>query len=176
MQSKDTDKRCTNYVSCLFAFMGPSLFGGELTVEISSQSSNIHYLNPVIYSHSWSFLPGEGHSKHTLKVCSCLRSYFVSIPTYHKRFYCKAGRQIFPFQHELSAALPASADVHQLGASVQYQLRATAIRSAFAANFHATRSFALIKAFSPESIEYNQSPEIEVCLCIFSSPQLFIRD
>lgn len=50
-----------------------------------------------------------------------------------------------------------------LGAEVYYKLRATAVRSStFAPNFHAVKPVFVIKAFSYESLEYNQSLEVEV--------------
>ena len=71
---------------------------------------------------------------------------------------------MFPFQLELDAALPASMTCQHLGAEVYYKLRATAVRSAFSANFHAMKPVFVIKAFSFESLEFNQSLEVEVLL------------
>lgn len=52
---------------------------------------------------------------------------------------------------------------HAVGAEVYYKLRATAVRSStFAPNFHVVKPIFVIKAFSYESLEYNQSLEVEV--------------
>lgn len=77
---------------------------------------------------------------------------------------------MFPFQLELDAALPASMTCHHLGAEVYYKLRATAVRSAFSANFHAMKPVFLVKAFSFESLEFNQSLEVEVFVLLLTMP------
>lgn len=71
---------------------------------------------------------------------------------------------MFPFQLQLDASLPASMICPHVGtgADVYYKLRATAVRSTFSSNFHAVKPVYLIKAFSPESIEFTQSLEVEV--------------
>ena len=76
------------------------------------------------------------------------------------------GRHVFPFQLELDAALPASMTCSHVssGADVYYKLRATAVRPTFSSNFHAVKPLFIIKAFSPESIEFTQSLEVEVSL------------
>ncbi|QRV79631.1 arrestin [Ceratobasidium sp. AG-Ba] len=93
----------------------------------------------VVYSHDWSFLEGERNHKHTIK----------------------AGQHVFPFQIQLPSSLPCSNRTWSGSANVMYKLRATAVRSAFSANFHAFRTFNVMRSFLPESIEYNQTLEIE---------------
>ncbi|KAG8747793.1 hypothetical protein FRC10_011238 [Ceratobasidium sp. 414] len=93
----------------------------------------------VVYSHDWSFLEGERNHKHTIK----------------------AGQHVFPFQVQLPSSLPSSNRTYSGSASVAYKLRATAVRSAFSANYHAFRAFNVIRSFLPEAMEYNQTLEIE---------------
>ncbi|KAG8729551.1 hypothetical protein FRC12_020894 [Ceratobasidium sp. 428] len=97
-----------------------------------------HYSH-VVYSHEWSFLEGERNHKHTIK----------------------AGQHIFPFQVQLPSSLPSSIRTYSGSASVLYKLRATAVRSAFSANYHAFRAFNVMRSFLPEAMEYNQTLEIE---------------
>jgi hypothetical protein len=92
----------------------------------------------VFYNHEWSFLEGERNHKHTIK----------------------AGQHVFPFQVQLPNTLPVSCRTHPGSASIAYKLRATAVRSAFSANFHAFRSVHVMRSFSPEAMEYNQTLEV----------------
>ncbi|KDN49692.1 hypothetical protein RSAG8_01757, partial [Rhizoctonia solani AG-8 WAC10335] len=62
---------------------------------------------------------------------------------------------------QLPNTLPVSCRTYPGSASVAYKLRATAVRSAFSANFHAFRSLHIMRSFSPEAMEYNQTLEIE---------------
>ncbi|KAG9125048.1 hypothetical protein FRC07_009191 [Ceratobasidium sp. 392] len=93
----------------------------------------------VVYSHDWSFLEGERNHKHTIK----------------------AGQHVFPFQIQLPSSLPSSIRTYSGSATVMYKLRATAVRSAFSANYHAFRAFNVMRSFLPEAMEYNQTLEIE---------------
>jgi hypothetical protein len=88
----------------------------------------------------------------------------ISMLTIIATFVLQEGRHVFPFQLELDAALPASMTCPHVGsgAEVYYNLRATAVRSTFSSNFHAVKPMFITKAFSPESIEFTQSLEVEV--------------
>ncbi|CAE6448465.1 unnamed protein product [Rhizoctonia solani] len=113
---------------------------GKVRIQVhdSSHARQGHHSH-VFYTHDWSFLEGERNHKHTIK----------------------AGQHIFPFQVQLPNTLPVSCRTYPGTASVAYKLRATAVRSAFSANFHAFRSLHIMRSFSPEAIEYNQTLEIE---------------
>ncbi|QRW21671.1 arrestin [Rhizoctonia solani] len=110
----------------------------RLQVHDSSHARQGHHSH-IIYTHDWSFLEGERNHKHTIK----------------------AGQHVFPFQVQLPNTLPVSSRTYPGSASIAYKLRATAVRSAFSANFHAFRSLHVMRSFSPEAIEYNQTLEIE---------------
>ncbi|KAG8697114.1 hypothetical protein FRC11_000253 [Ceratobasidium sp. 423] len=113
---------------------------GKVRIQVhdSSHARQGHHSH-VFYTHDWSFLEGERNHKHTIK----------------------AGQHIFPFQVQLPNTLPVSSRTYPGSASIAYKLRATAVRSAFSANFHAFRSLHIMRSFSPEAIEYNQTLEIE---------------
>ncbi|KDQ21885.1 hypothetical protein BOTBODRAFT_26293 [Botryobasidium botryosum FD-172 SS1] len=91
----------------------------------------------VLFAHNWSFLQGDKSHKHTLK----------------------AGQHVFPFQYELDGTLPAS--ITCASTDVSWKLRATAVRSAFSSNYHAVRPLTVIRALSLDSLEFNQTLEIE---------------
>ncbi|KAF8739971.1 Response drug-related protein, partial [Rhizoctonia solani] len=110
----------------------------RLQVHDSSHARQGHHSH-ILYTHDWSFLEGERNHKHTIK----------------------AGQHVFPFQVQLPNTLPVSSRTYPGSASIAYKLRATAVRSAFSANFHAFRSLHVMRSFSPEAIEYNQTLEIE---------------
>ncbi|KAH7339823.1 hypothetical protein B0J17DRAFT_716820 [Rhizoctonia solani] len=113
---------------------------GKVRIQVhdSSHARQGHHSH-VFYTHDWSFLEGERNHKHTIK----------------------AGQHVFPFQVQLPSTLPVSCRTYPGSASIAYKLRATAVRSAFSANFHAFRSLHIMRSFSPEAIEYNQTLEIE---------------
>jgi hypothetical protein len=103
------------------------------------------------------YFPSTRLATHLTRRSLLLSFYNINISS------IQAGHHTFPFQLELPATLPASMTSQLLGASTYYELRATAIRTAFSANYYATKPICLLKSFSPEALEYNQSPEIEVC-------------
>ncbi|KEP54580.1 putative response to drug-like protein [Rhizoctonia solani 123E] len=113
---------------------------GKVRIQVhdSSHARQGHHSH-VFYTHDWSFLEGERNHKHTIK----------------------AGQHVFPFQVQLPNTLPVSCRTYPGSASVAYKLRATAVRSAFSANFHALRPLHIMRSFSPEAMEYNQTLEIE---------------
>ncbi|CAE6424911.1 unnamed protein product [Rhizoctonia solani] len=113
---------------------------GKVRIQVhdSTHARQGHHSH-VFYNHEWSFLEGERNHKHTIK----------------------AGQHVFPFQVQLPNTLPVSCRTHPGSASIAYKLRATAVRSAFSANFHAFRSVHVMRSFSPEAMEYNQTLEIE---------------
>ncbi|KAG9081064.1 hypothetical protein FRC06_005863, partial [Ceratobasidium sp. 370] len=114
---------------------------GKMRIQLSEGAPHARQGNfsHVVYSHDWSFLEGERNHKHTIK----------------------AGQHIFPFQIQLPGSLPSSNRTYSGSASVVYKLRATAVRSAFSANYHAFRAFNVMRSFLPEAMEYNQTLEIE---------------
>lgn len=113
---------------------------GKVKIQLPelSHARQSHHSH-VLYTHDWSFLEGERNHKHTIK----------------------AGQHVFPFQVQLPNTLPVSCRTYSGAASIAYKLRATAVRSAFSANFHAFQSVHLMRSFSPEAMEYNQTLEIE---------------
>ena len=105
--------------------------------SVSFSNSAMTY---TLCSHEWSFLEGEKKRSHTLK----------------------AGRHLFPFQLHVGGSLPSTLYTDAYGgASVEYKLRAIATRPGFAHNLHTQRVITLLRSFAPESIEYQQSLEIE---------------
>lgn len=91
-------------------------------------------------NHEWTFLEGHKSHSHTLK----------------------AGRHLFPFELRVGGSLPSSvATLVNGGSSVSYKLRATVIRSGFSANLTAIQPITLTRTFAPESLEYQQTLEIE---------------
>ena len=93
-----------------------------------------------ICNHEWSFLEGEKRHGHTLK----------------------AGRHLFPFQLQIGGSLPSSIYTSVFGgASITYKFRAVAIRPGLAHNLQAVTPISILRTFSPEALEYQQSLEIE---------------
>lgn len=106
---------------------------------------NASPLTYVVCQHEWSFLEGDKGHSHTLK----------------------AGRHLFPFQLQIGGSLPSSISTSALGgASVSYKLRASVVRPGFALGLTSREITALhpiyiIRGFSPEALEYQQTLEIE---------------
>jgi len=96
-------------------------------------------LTYVVCHHNWSFLEGAKHTR-TLK----------------------AGRHYFPFHLEIGGSLPSSISTLALGgASIAYKLRAVATRPLLAHNLQAMISVPLLRSFTSEALEYQQTLEIE---------------
>lgn len=69
---------------------------------------------------------------------------------------------MFPFQLQIGGSLPSSMATTILGgASIQYKLRAIAVRPGLAHNLQAVAPVTIIRSFSPEALEYQQTLEIE---------------
>ncbi|KAL5507480.1 hypothetical protein ACEPAH_6936 [Sanghuangporus vaninii] len=113
--------------------------------HVPSNPHDPHVLNSspnqyIVCSHEWTFLEGEKNHSHTLK----------------------AGRHLFPFELRLGGALPSSLATYvNGGASISYKLRATAIRPGLAANLTVSIPITLLRTFATESLEYQQTLEIE---------------
>jgi hypothetical protein len=103
-----------------------------------SSAKNHHYNHPII-THEWSFLPGEKSHYHTMK----------------------AGQHVFPFNFTFPGNLPSSIRTYLNDADITYKLKATAHRSAFQHNFHAAKNVTVLRGFTNEALEYNQTLEIE---------------
>ncbi|KAG8800749.1 hypothetical protein FRC17_006812, partial [Serendipita sp. 399] len=74
----------------------------------------------------------------------------------------KAGRHEFPFTYELDAHTPASILANFGMAAIEYRLRAIAVRpSSFATNFTVSKELGVIRSFSSEALEFQQTVEIE---------------
>ncbi|CAL1706329.1 unnamed protein product [Somion occarium] len=129
----------TSLKQIVLQFKGKARIPASATESISIQSNHIVYL---VCNHEWTFLEGaKGHS-HTLK----------------------AGRHLFPFQLHLGGSLPSSISTTALGgASVNYKLRATAVRSGFFAHRDITANCPVyvLRGLSNEALEYQQTLEIE---------------
>ncbi|KAJ6594246.1 hypothetical protein B0H19DRAFT_1094617 [Mycena capillaripes] len=95
----------------------------------------------IVCNYDWpSFLEGEKKHSHTLK----------------------AGRHYFPFQLQIGGSLPSSVHTTAFGgASVAYKLRANAVRPGLSANLQAVSPVHILRSFSPEALEYQQTLEIE---------------
>ncbi|KAJ7646953.1 hypothetical protein FB45DRAFT_986895 [Roridomyces roridus] len=111
---------------------------------LSNEANGIHINNGgstyIVCNHDWSFLEGEKKHSHTLK----------------------AGRHFFPFQLQIGGMLPSSVSTHALGgASVAYKLRAHAVRPGLNHNLQAVVPVTIMRSFSSEALEYQQTLEIE---------------
>lgn len=94
----------------------------------------------LICEHDWTFLQGKKTHSHTLK----------------------AGRHNFPFQLHVGGCLPCSISTPMFGgASISYKLRAVVHRPGLIHNLHAVLPITIIHSFTPDSLEYQQSSEIE---------------
>lgn len=61
----------------------------------------------------------------------------------------------------LNGTIPSTLQTHGSEAVIQYKLKANVLRSGFAKDFHAYRTFNLHRTFTPEALEFNQTLEIE---------------
>ncbi|KAF7983831.1 hypothetical protein HWV62_19095 [Athelia sp. TMB] len=105
--------------------------------RISLNSSTVAY---SLCNHEWSFLEGKKGHSHTLK----------------------AGRHLFPFQLQIGGSLPSSMQTVALGgASIAYKLHAVAVRPGLAHNLQAVTPVTVLRTFSPDALEYQQTLEIE---------------
>ena len=94
----------------------------------------------LIYEHDWAFLEGKKTHSRTLK----------------------AGHHRFPFQLDVGGHLPCSISTTAFGgANVSYKLRAVVHRPGFSQNLHAQLPITIVRSFAPDSLEYQQSSEIE---------------
>lgn len=73
----------------------------------------------------------------------------------------KPGQHIFPFSFTFPGNVPSSFRTYLNDANIQYKLKATAARSAFYSNFHAVKNVSVVRGFTHEALEYNQTLEIE---------------
>ena len=74
----------------------------------------------------------------------------------------KAGRHSFPFQLHVGGCLPCSISTPTFGgANISYKLRAVVHRPGLIHNLHALLPITIIHSFTPDSLEYQQSSEIE---------------
>lgn len=73
----------------------------------------------------------------------------------------KAGVHDFPFSFELDGSLPASINANFDLAAIEYKLRAIAVRPSFSHNFTMLKDVTVVRSFSPESLEFQQTLEIE---------------
>ncbi|KIO28497.1 hypothetical protein M407DRAFT_181294 [Tulasnella calospora MUT 4182] len=140
----------------------PTLFAGQIVLRLS-EATNIKeiqlnfsgksklpsadsrtpaFRQPIatqtFFSHDWSLLEGAKGHRHTLK----------------------AGTHSFPFQLNIDDSFPSSVSIGSTS-SISYKLRATVVRSSFSSNWVAQRPVTVIRGFSPEALEYNQTLEIE---------------
>ncbi|KDQ27462.1 hypothetical protein PLEOSDRAFT_1096822 [Pleurotus ostreatus PC15] len=98
--------------------------------------------NYILCNHEWSFLEGEKKHSHRLK----------------------AGRHVFPFQLQIGGSLPSSISTNAGGgANIVYKLRAHVVRPGFtfSHNLQTVVPVSVIRAFTAEALEYQQTLEIE---------------
>ncbi|KAG1772584.1 hypothetical protein EV702DRAFT_1201439 [Suillus placidus] len=119
-------------------FRGKTRVPPPLHEPISLNSSGQTY---SLCTYDWSFLEGEKRHSHTLK----------------------AGKHLFPFSLALGGALPSSIYLPSTTSQsfILYKLRATAVRPGLAHNLHASHPVSLIRSFAADSLEYQQTLEIE---------------
>ncbi|KAI0630418.1 hypothetical protein C8Q77DRAFT_1219962 [Trametes polyzona] len=130
----------TSIKEITLSFRGKARLPVSAAEPLALSSSQLTY---VVCNHEWSFLEGDRHHAHTLK----------------------AGRHLFPFQLQIGGSLPSSIYTSALGgASVQYKLRAHAVRGGFGLTHReltATLPVTIIRGFGTEALEYQQTLEIE---------------
>ncbi|KAI0935259.1 hypothetical protein AcV7_003748 [Taiwanofungus camphoratus] len=132
----------TSIKEIVLQFRGKARLPVSSSEPLSLSSSQLTYL---VCNHEWSFLEGNRAHAHTLK----------------------AGRHLFPFQLQIGGSLPSSIATTALGgASVQYKLRATAVRPGFGLgiahrDLQATLPISILRGFTAEALEYQQTLEIE---------------
>ncbi|EIW83454.1 hypothetical protein CONPUDRAFT_81390 [Coniophora puteana RWD-64-598 SS2] len=114
-------------------------FRGKARLPTSASDTSSSGATYVVCNHDWSFLEGEKRHSHTLK----------------------AGRHVFPFQLQIGGSLPSSIATAFGGASINYKLRAVAVRPGFAHNMQAILPLYIMRSFAPEALEYQQTLEIE---------------
>ncbi|TEB10260.1 hypothetical protein FA13DRAFT_1889684 [Coprinellus micaceus] len=118
-------------------FRGKARLPVPVNDSLINSTSSLTY---IICHHDWSFLEGTNRHARTLK----------------------AGRHFFPFQLEVGGSLPSSIATNVLGgASIAYKLRAVAVRPFLAHNLQCMVAVPLLRSFSSESLEYQQTLEIE---------------
>lgn len=119
-------------------FRGKTRVPPSLNEPISLNPSGQTY---SLCTYDWSFLEGEKRHSHTLK----------------------AGTHLFPFSLTLGGTLPSSLYLHSTTSPsfISYKLRATAVRPGLAHNLHASHPVALIRSCTVDSLEYQQTLEIE---------------
>lgn len=117
-------------------FRGKARFASSNdSLSFTASGSTYH-----ICEHDWSFLEGKKTHSHTLK----------------------AGRHSFPFRLHVGSHLPSSISTPVFGgANISYKLRAVVHRPGFIHNLHATLPITIIRSLTPDSLEYQQSLEIE---------------
>ncbi|KAF9793132.1 hypothetical protein BJ322DRAFT_998373 [Thelephora terrestris] len=117
-------------------------FRGKAKLPPSSDLLSLTTSGPtyLICEHDSTFLEGKKTHSHTLK----------------------AGRHSFPFQLHIGGHLPSSISTTTLGgAKISYKLRAMVHRPGLIHNLHALLPITIIRSFTPDSLEYQQSSEIE---------------
>jgi len=93
----------------------------------------------VLFERNWDFLEGDKTRPHTLK----------------------AGTHEWPFTVELDGSVPCSIYANTGHASIVYNFRAIAVRPTFSTNYVTNKTVNVVRAFSTEALEYQQSLEIE---------------
>ncbi|OJT07414.1 Arrestin domain-containing protein C31A2.12 [Trametes pubescens] len=130
----------TSIKEITLSFRGKARLPVSAAEPLALSSSQLTY---VVCNHEWSFLEGDRHHAHTLK----------------------AGRHLFPFQLQIGGSLPSSIYTSALGgASVQYKLRAHAVRGGFGLTHReitANLPVTIMRGFGTEALEYQQTLEIE---------------
>ncbi|KAF7376460.1 Arrestin-C domain-containing protein [Mycena sanguinolenta] len=119
-------------------------FRGKARLPPNPADAGVHVHNSVstyiVCTHDWSFLEGEKKHSHTLK----------------------AGCHFFPFQLQIGGSLPSSMTSPALGgASIAYKLRAHVVRPGLHHNLQIVIPVHILRSFSSEALEYQQTLEIE---------------
>ncbi|TXT04419.1 uncharacterized protein COLE_07238 [Cutaneotrichosporon oleaginosum] len=116
-----------------------SLTGKAKVQPIPPRRPGPHNYTHNIIAHDWSFLQGNKRHTHTLK----------------------AGLHTFPFSFTIDGNLPSSVTTFPGDGDITYRLRAQVIRSGLAFNLSAYRTFTVVRTYTPEALEFNQTLEIE---------------
>ena len=99
-------------------------------------------------------------SSTTYLICEYDRTFLEGKKTHSHTL--KAGRHSFPFQLHVGSHLPCTISTPTFGgANISYKLRAVVRRPGLVQNLHAFLPIMIIRSFTPDSLEYQQSSEIE---------------
>ncbi|PPQ65559.1 hypothetical protein CVT24_010822 [Panaeolus cyanescens] len=134
-------------------------FRGKARIPMPASESlinNTASITYVICNHEWHFLETPASTTSAAPT--------TGKKQHHPVRTLKAGQHVFPFHLDIGGTLPASLTTPVLGgASITYKLRAIAHRPALSLSPNPTYTtpVSIIRGFTPDALEYQQTLEIE---------------